>query len=88
MMATIEEKKPEEEDLAILSIRVSFLKVTYVVQPDKEMESFGKKLTIMDINTLDKDKVKWDNKRIEPRNEDEVKVIYRLHIFVDKYKSH
>jgi hypothetical protein len=35
MMATIEEKKPEEEDLAILSIRVSFLKVTYVVQPDK-----------------------------------------------------
>jgi hypothetical protein len=59
-----------------------------VVQPDKEMESFGNKLTIMDINTLDKDKVKWDNKRIEPRNEDEVKVIYRLYIFVDKYKSH
>jgi len=71
-MVKIKRKKPKEKDLAIPPIRVSFLKVVYVMQPDKGMENFGQMLTTMDINTLKKDKVKIDNKRTKAGKEDEV----------------
>jgi hypothetical protein len=70
-MAKIKRRKPEE-DLTIPPIRVSFLEVVYVMQPDKEMENLGQKLTTMDINTLKKDKIKVDNKRTKAGKKDEV----------------
>ena len=38
--ARIEGRKPEKENLVIPSIRVSFLKAAYVMQPDKGNEIF------------------------------------------------
>jgi len=34
-MARIEEREPEVEELEIFPLSVSFLKATYVMQPDK-----------------------------------------------------
>jgi hypothetical protein len=51
-MVEIEGREPEEKDLVIPPIRVSFSKVAYMMQPDKGMESLGQKLTTMDINIL------------------------------------
>jgi hypothetical protein len=51
-MVEIEGREPEEKDLVIPPIRVSFSKAAYMMQPDKGMESLGQKLTTMDINIL------------------------------------
>jgi hypothetical protein len=40
-MAKIEDKEPGEEDMIIPQIKVSFLKATYMMQPDKGLENLG-----------------------------------------------
>jgi hypothetical protein len=58
--------------LFIPLIRVSFPKAAYVMQPDKRLESLGQELSAMNINTLEKDKVKEDDEKIDSEKEDEV----------------
>ncbi|XP_061979625.1 uncharacterized protein LOC133700079 [Populus nigra] len=55
-MVRIQGREPEEEELEIPPLRVSFPKAANVMQPDKDSESLGQKLSTMDINTLEKDK--------------------------------
>jgi hypothetical protein len=50
-MTRIEEKEPAAEELEIPPLRVSFPKATYVMQPDKGLESLGQELSIININT-------------------------------------
>jgi len=42
------------------------------MQPNKRLESLGQELSAMNINTLEKDKVKEDNEKTESKKEDEV----------------
>ena len=62
-MARIERRELEKEELAIPPLRVSFLKVAYVIQPDKGLKSLGQELLTMNINTLEEDKVKGDDEK-------------------------
>ena len=55
-MARIEGREPEEEELEIPPLRVSFPKAAYVMQPDKGSESLSQKLSTMGIHTFEKDK--------------------------------
>ena len=71
-MTRIARKESKEEELVIPPIRVSLLKVAYLMQPDKELESLGQDLSTMNINTLEEDKVKGDDQKIESGKEDEV----------------
>ena len=50
-MTRIEEREPVAEELEIPPLRVSFPKATYVMQPDKGLESLGQELSTMNINT-------------------------------------
>ena len=68
----IEGREPKEEELAIPPLRVSFLKVAYIIQLDKGLESLGQELSTMNINTLEKDKVKRDDEKTKAGNEDKV----------------
>jgi len=54
--ARIQGREPKEEELEIPPLKVSFPKAAYVMQPDKDSENLSKKLSTMDINTLEKDK--------------------------------
>jgi hypothetical protein len=49
----MEGRKPEEEDIVILPIHVSFSKSTYVMKPENMMEVLGQKLAVMDINNVE-----------------------------------
>jgi hypothetical protein len=42
------------------------------MQPDKRQESFGQKLSIMNVNTLEKEKVKGYTEIMESENKDEI----------------
>jgi hypothetical protein len=70
-MARIEGRKPEEESLAIPSIRISFPKAAYVMQPDKGHGNLFQKLSSMNINTLEEDQVKDIAEKIESGRRDE-----------------
>jgi len=70
-MARIEGRKPEEENLATLPIRVSFLKAAYVMQPEKGPENVFQKLSAMNINTLEEDEVKGIVEETEVGRRDE-----------------
>jgi hypothetical protein len=70
-MARIEGRKPEEESLAIPSIRISFPKAAYVMQPDKGHGNLLQKLSSMNINTLEEDQVKDIAEKIEFERRDE-----------------
>ena len=70
-MARIEGRKPKKENLVIPPIKVSFPKAIYVMQPDKGDENFLQKLSSMNINTLEEDKVKGITRKTESRRKDE-----------------
>jgi hypothetical protein len=78
-MARIEGREPEKEELAIPPLRVSFLKVAYVIQPDKGLESLGQELSTMNINTFEEDKVKGNDEKTEVGKEDEVPPQLTIH---------
>jgi hypothetical protein len=83
-MARIEGREPKEEELAIPPLRVSFPKAAYIIQPDKGLESLGQELLTINTNTLEEDKVKGEDEKIEAGNEDEVPpqlAIHTLEIF-------
>jgi len=61
-MVGIEEREPEAEELEIFPLSVSFLKATYVMQPDKGLESLGQELSTMNINTLEEGKFEGDDR--------------------------
>jgi hypothetical protein len=71
-MARIEGREPEEEKLEIPTLRVSFPKVSYIIQPDKRAESLGKELSNMSINTLEANKVNGDDMKTITGKGDEV----------------
>jgi len=71
-MTRIARKESKEEELVIPPLRVSLLKVAYLMQPDKGLESLGQDFSTMNINTLEEDKVKGDDEKIKSRKEDEV----------------
>jgi hypothetical protein len=70
-MARIQGREPEEEELEIPPLRVSFPKAAYVMQPDKDSESLSQKLSTMDINTLEKDKEEGSGMNMVSGVEDE-----------------
>jgi len=70
-MARIERREPEEEELEIPPLRVSFPKAAYVMQPDKGSESLSQELSTMSINTLEKDKEEGGDMNIVEEGEDE-----------------
>jgi len=59
-MARIEGREPEAEELKIFPLSVSFSKATYVMQPDKGLETLGQELSTMNINTLKEGKFERD----------------------------
>jgi len=59
-MVRIEGKKPKAEKLEIFPLSVSFSKATYVMQPDKRLETLGQELSTMNINTLKEGKFEGD----------------------------
>ena len=71
-MTRIARKESKEEELVIPPLRVSLLKVAYLMQPDKGLESLGQDFSTMNINTLEEDKVKRDDEKIKSGKEDEV----------------
>jgi hypothetical protein len=71
-MTRIARKESKEEELVIPPLRVSLLKVAYLMQPDKGLESLGQDFSTMNINTLEEDKVKGDDEKIKSGKEDEV----------------
>ena len=70
-MARIQGIEPEEEEVEIPPLRVSFPKAANVMQPDKDSESLGQKLSTMDINTLEKDKEEGSGMNMVSGVEDE-----------------
>jgi uncharacterized Fe-S cluster protein YjdI len=70
-MARIEGRKPEEEDLVIPPIRVSFPKAAYVIQPDPGHESFLQKMSSMSINIVEKEEVQSIVKKTQSGKRDE-----------------
>jgi hypothetical protein len=52
-LARMEGKKPEEEDIIIPPIHVSFPKSAYVMKLENMMEVLGQKLAVMDINNVE-----------------------------------
>jgi len=70
-MARIEGREPEEEELEIPPLRVSFLKAAYVMQPDKGSESLSQELSTISINTLEGDKEKGGDMNRVAGGEDE-----------------
>jgi len=70
-MARIEWREPEEEELEIPPLRVSFPKAVYVMQPDKGSESLSQELSTISINTLEKDKEEGGDMNMVAGGEDE-----------------
>ena len=70
-MARIEGRKPEEENLAIPPIRISFPKAAYVIQPDGGHGDLFQKFSSMNINTLEEMQVKDIAEKIESEMRDE-----------------
>ena len=70
-MARIEGRKPEEENLAIPQIRISFPKAAYVMQSDKGHGNLLHKLSSMNINTLEEDQVEDIAEKNESGRRDE-----------------
>jgi hypothetical protein len=60
-MARIERREPEEEELEIPPLRVSFPKVAYMIQLDNGAEDVVQRLATVSINTLEEDKVEGSN---------------------------
>lgn len=58
-MVGIEGREPK---LEIFPLSFSFLKATYVMQPDKGLESLDQELSTMNINTLEEGKFEGDDR--------------------------
>jgi hypothetical protein len=52
-MVRIEGIEPEAEELEIPPFRVSFPKATYVIQPDKGLESLSQELSTINVDTME-----------------------------------
>jgi hypothetical protein len=72
-MARIEGRKLEEESLVIPPIRVSFPKTAYMMQLEKGPENFLQRLSSMNINILEENKVKGFTEKTESGRRDEHK---------------
>ena len=70
-MARIEGRKPEEGNLVIPLIRVSFPRATYVVQLDQGHESSLQKLSSMSINTVEEEEVEGIAKKTQSGRKEE-----------------
>jgi hypothetical protein len=79
-MAKIEGREPEEEELEIPPLMVSFLKARYVMQPDNGAEDIVQRLVTVSINTLEEDKVEGSDTKIVVQREDEVLPQLTVHI--------
>jgi hypothetical protein len=74
------EDQLEEEELEIHPFIVSFPKATYVMQPDKGLESLVQELSTMSINTLEEDKVEEGGTKMVAGKEDEALPQLTVHI--------
>ena len=63
----MEGRKPEEEDIVIPPIHVSFPKSAYVIKPENMMEVLGQKLAFMDINNVEEGEGKGWNSDDKPK---------------------
>jgi hypothetical protein len=72
-MARIEGRKSEEESLVIPPIRVSFPKTAYMMQLEKGPKNFLRRLSSMNINTLEENKFKGFAEKTESGRRDEHK---------------
>ena len=79
-MARIEGKEPEEEEMEIPPLIVSFPKATYVMQPDNGAQDVVQRLVTMSINTLEQDKVKGSDTKTVVEREDESVPQLTVHI--------
>jgi hypothetical protein len=70
-MARIEGRKPEEENFAIPSIRASFPKAAYVMQPEQGHESSLQKLSSMSINIVENEEVEGITGKTQSGRRDE-----------------
>jgi hypothetical protein len=70
-MARIEGRKPEKESLVIPPIRVSFPKTAYMMEPEKGPAKFLRRLSSININTLEENKVKGFAEKTESGRRDE-----------------
>jgi hypothetical protein len=74
----MEGRKPEEEDIVIPPIHVSFPKSAYVMKPENMMEVLGQKLAVMDINNVDEGEGKGWNCNDEPKTTKEDELLPQL----------
>ncbi|KAJ6884344.1 hypothetical protein NC652_031366 [Populus alba x Populus x berolinensis] len=77
-LARMEGRKPEEEDIVIPPIHVSFPKSAYVMKPENMMEVLGQKLAFMDINNVEEGEGKGWNSDDEPKTAKEDELLPQL----------
>ncbi|XP_073260913.1 uncharacterized protein [Populus alba] len=71
-MARIEGREPEEEEMEIPPLMVSFPKAAYVMEPDNRAEDDIQRMATMSINTLEDDKEEGSGTKTIVEMEDEV----------------
>jgi hypothetical protein len=74
----MEGRKPEEEDIVIPPIHVSFPKSAYVMKPKNMIEVLGQKLAVMDINNVEEGEGKGWNYNDEPKTTEEDELLPQL----------
>ena len=74
----MEGRKPEEEDIVIPPIHVSFPKSAYVMKPENMMEVLGQKLAFMEINNVEEGEGKGWNSDDEPKTAKEDELLPQL----------
>ncbi|XP_073262690.1 uncharacterized protein [Populus alba] len=79
-MARIEGREPDEEELEIPPLTVSFPKAAYVMQPDNRAEDDIQRLASMSINTLEDDKEEGSGTKKVVEMEDEVLPQLTVHV--------
>ncbi|XP_061945039.1 uncharacterized protein LOC133669048 [Populus nigra] len=77
-LARMEGRKPEEEDIVIPPIHVSFPKSAYVMKPENMIEVLGQKLAVMDINNVEEGEGKGWNYNDEPKTTEEDELLPQL----------
>ena len=77
-LARMEGRKPEEEDIVIPPIHVSFPKLAYVMKPENMTEVLGQKLAFMDINNVEEGEGQGWNSNDEPKTAKEDKLLPQL----------
>ena len=77
-LARMEGRKPEEEDIVIPPIHVSFPKSAYVMKPENMTEVLGQKLAFMEINNVEEGEGKGWNSDDEPKTAKEDELLPQL----------